>query len=74
MNRGRGRQYQVFLECLDQACRRFKVEIHAYCLMEDHYHLLIKTSKGNLSRAMRHINGVYTQKYNYLKKTEKRAL
>ncbi|SEA24885.1 transposase [Alkalimonas amylolytica] len=78
MNRGRGRQwifhdsryYQAFLECLEQACRRFKVEIHAYCLMGNHYHLLIKTPKGNLSRAMRHINGVYTQKYNYLKRTD----
>lgn len=63
MNRGRGRlwifhdsrYYQAFLECLEQACRRFKVEIHAYCLMGNHYHLLIKTPKGNLSRTMRHI-------------------
>jgi len=38
--------------------------------MGTHYHLLVKTAKGNLSRAMRHINGVYTQKYNQLKKTE----
>ena len=32
--------------------------------MENHYHLLIKTHQANLSRAMRHINGVYTQRYN----------
>jgi REP element-mobilizing transposase RayT len=32
--------------------------------MDNHYHLLVKTPKGNLSRAMRHINGVYTQRCN----------
>lgn len=37
------------------------IELHAYCLMRNHYHLLIRTPLGNLSRAMRHINGVYTQ-------------
>ncbi len=78
MNRGRRRQvifhskayYQAFLQCIEQACQRFGIEIHAYCLMDNHYHLLIKAPKGNLSRAMRHINGVYTQKYNQLKKTD----
>jgi hypothetical protein len=38
--------------------------------MGNHYHLLVRTPRGNLSRAMRHINGVYTQQYNYLKKTD----
>ncbi|MEE4244449.1 MAG: transposase [Kangiellaceae bacterium] len=78
MNRGRGRQfifhgkkyYQDFLTCLSQAHQRFGIEIHAYCLMGNHYHLLIKTPRGNLGRAMRHINGVYTQKYNHRKKTD----
>ena len=36
----------------------------AYCLMPSHYHLLIQTPDANLSRCMRHINGVYTQRYN----------
>ena len=78
MNRGRGRQtifhgqkyYEDFLTCLEQAYQRFGIEIHAYCLMGNHYHLLIKTPRGNLSRAMRHINGVYTQKYNVRRKTD----
>jgi putative transposase len=78
MNRGKPRQfifhdtayYQAFIKCLEQAQQRFATEIHAYCLMGNHYHLLIKTPKGNLSRAMHHINGVYTQKYNVLKKTD----
>ena len=38
--------------------------------MGNHYHLLIKTPQANLSRAMRHINGVYTQRYNRLNKTD----
>ncbi len=78
MNRGRGRQaifhgrdyYHAFLDCLAQAQTRFGVEIHAYCLMGNHYHLLIKTPFANLSRVMRHINGVYTQRYNRLKHTD----
>ena len=78
MNRGGGRRsifhgqqyYLGFLDCLDQAHTRFGVEIQAYCLMGNHYHLLIKTPRGNLSRAMRHINGVYTEYYNKIKKTD----
>jgi hypothetical protein len=42
----------------------WNVQISAYCLMPNHYHLLIQTPDGNLSRCMRHINGVYTQRYN----------
>ncbi len=43
---------------------RFKWVCHAYCLMENHYHLLIETPDGNLSRGMRELNGVYTQGFN----------
>lgn len=78
MNRGRSRQkifhgadyYQVFLDTLSQAHQRFGIEILCYCLMSNHYHLLLKTPEGNLGRAMRHINGVYTQRYNRLRKTD----
>jgi len=78
MNRGRGRQrifpdgayYKEYLKCLDESHKRFGIEIHAYCLMGNHYHLLIKTPQGNLSRAMRHIDGVYTQRHNRRKKTD----
>jgi len=78
MNRGRSRQriypetacYEDFLKCLDEAHARFGIEIHAYCLMGNHYHLLIKTPRGNLSRAMRHIDGVYTQRHNRRKKVD----
>ncbi|MCU7937164.1 MAG: transposase [Candidatus Thiodiazotropha sp. (ex Dulcina madagascariensis)] len=78
MNRGRARQivfhderyYQAFLSALGEVKQRFQCVIHAYCLMGNHYHLLIETPNANLSRIMRHINGVYTQRYNRLKMTD----
>jgi putative transposase len=54
----------LFLLALAVAKHRHHLLIHAYCLMSNHYHLLLETPEGNLSRAMRHINGTYTQRYN----------
>lgn len=78
MNRGAGHQIiyaqdahrELFLELLREIHEMFGVETHVYCLMDNHYHLLIRTPQGNLSRAMRHLNGVYTQRYNRLQKTD----
>jgi len=56
--------YEVFLSTLEEACRLFQVKVYAYCLMPNHYHLAIRTPSGNLSRFMRHLNGVYTQRFN----------
>ena len=78
MNRGAGCQtiYRTpehrkqFLSLLSEAKQLFDLEIHGYCLMGNHYHLLVRTPKANLSRAMRHINGVYTQRYNRLEETD----
>jgi REP element-mobilizing transposase RayT len=72
MNRGRRRElvyeddadYHGFIAVLQEAARLWDVRIGAYCLMPNHYHLLVHTPLGNLSRCMRHINGVYTQRYN----------
>jgi len=72
MNRGRAREaifadeadYETLLDAVAEATDRFGVEIHAYCLMPNHYHLLVRTPHGNLGRVMRHIDGVYTQRYN----------
>jgi REP element-mobilizing transposase RayT len=72
MNRGRRSDrifegqddYQMFIEVLKDAIELWDIRISAYCLMSNHYHLLIHTPKGNLSRCMRHINGVYTQRFN----------
>jgi REP element-mobilizing transposase RayT len=53
-----------FLEALSTVVERFEWLCHAYCLMKNHYHLLIETPNGNLSRGMRELNGVYTQRFN----------
>ncbi len=43
---------------------RFDAEMLAYCLMGNHYHLVMHTRQANLLRVMRHINGIYTQDFN----------
>jgi REP element-mobilizing transposase RayT len=53
-----------FLRLLAEASDRFALEVHAFCLMGNHYHLLVRTPDGNLSEAMRHLDGVYTQRFN----------
>jgi len=54
-----------FLFVLGAVVKRFNWLCHAYCLMDNHYHLMIETPDANLSRGMRQLNGVYTQKYNW---------
>lgn len=54
----------IFLDQLGQVCERFNWCCHAYCLMSNHYHLLIETGDANLSKGMRHLNGIYTQTFN----------
>lgn len=54
----------TFLKVLQSVVSRFRWRCHAYCLMGNHYHLLIETPEPNLSRGMRQLNGVYTQAYN----------
>jgi putative transposase len=53
-----------FLEILARAVDRYNWLCHAYCLMDNHYHLLIETVDPTLSAGMRHLNGVYTQATN----------
>jgi REP element-mobilizing transposase RayT len=55
---------QTFLETVGVALERFDACAFAYCLMDNHYHLVLHTRRANLSMLMRHINGVYTQSYN----------
>lgn len=67
--RGNGRQpifvddadRERFLAVLGSTAARYHVLCHAYCLMGNHYHALLETPEGNLSRAMRQLNGVYGQ-------------
>lgn len=56
--------FAAFLAVLKEGSEMFDVRVAVYCLMSNHYHLLVKTPCGNLSRVMRHVNGVYTQRYN----------
>jgi len=72
MNRGRHNQaiyledkdYEAFLTTLSEVTKEYHAVIHAYCLMSNHYHLLIETPKANLSQIMKHVNGLYTQRFN----------
>jgi len=72
MNRGRrgdeifreDKDYVAFIDLLREIVDDYNLKVSAYCLMSNHYHLLVQTPDSNLSRAMRHLNGVYTQRYN----------
>jgi REP element-mobilizing transposase RayT len=72
MNRGRRREniflqsddFEAFLKIVRESAERWNVNVAAYCLLSNHYHLLLQTPEGNLARCMRHINGVYTQRFN----------
>lgn len=72
MNRGAGRRIvfpnslcrRLFLDLIGEIREIFGVQCHAYCLMDNHYHLLLCTPRPNLGRAMRHVDGVYTQRHN----------
>jgi REP element-mobilizing transposase RayT len=55
---------ESFLSTLSGVVRRYHWICHAYCLMANHYHLLIETPKANLSIGMRQLNGIYTQSFN----------
>jgi putative transposase len=72
MNRGRRSEsifsdkhdYLMFIELLIEVSEMWNVNIAAYCLMTNHYHILMQTPDANISRCMRHLNSVYTQRYN----------
>ena len=55
---------QSFLDFLARACERYHWLCHAYCLMSNHYHILIETQTPSLSKGMKLINGSYTQYFN----------
>ncbi len=55
---------EKWLVTLGNVCERFHWRCHAYCLMDNHYHIVIETAEPNLSKGMRQLNGVYTQYYN----------
>ena len=71
-SRGNARR-KIFLDDEDKRCflstlawvvERFGWICHTYCLMDNHFHLMLETPQPNLSRGMRQLNGVYTQRFN----------
>jgi putative transposase len=71
-SRGNGRQdifedandREIFLSILGDVCRDNRWVCYAYCLMPNHYHLLVETGDSTLSKGMRQLNGIYTQRFN----------
>ena len=62
------RDREKFLEYLQSAVERYWAVIHVWCLMNNHYHLLLETPEGNLSQVMQHVNGAYTNYFNTKRK------
>ncbi|MES9901317.1 MAG: transposase [Sedimenticola sp.] len=60
----------AWLDIFGAVCDRFNWHCHVHCLMDNHYHLLVETLEGNLSKGMRQLNGVYTQ---YINRSRKRV-
>jgi REP element-mobilizing transposase RayT len=57
-------EFRRFLAILDQTTRRFRWQCLAYCLMTNHYHLVVRTPEPNISQAMHHLNGAYARWFN----------
>lgn len=55
---------QRFLACLTREVRQLRWRVHAYCLMDNHYHLLVETPEPNLARGMRRLNSAYSRSFN----------
>ena len=58
------KDFADFLSVLCQVVKKYHFILYTYCLMNNHYHLLIETPYGNLSKGMRQLNGLYTQRFN----------
>ncbi len=58
------RDREKFLSYLRSAHERYGAMFHVYCLMDNHYHLLLETPRGNLSQIIQHLNGAYTTYFN----------
>ncbi|MGH8092761.1 MAG: transposase, partial [Chthoniobacterales bacterium] len=53
-----------FLNCLGQACSKTGWEVHAWCLLTNHFHLVLETPQANLAVGMKWLLGTYTQRFN----------
>ncbi|HEY1786864.1 MAG TPA: transposase [Verrucomicrobiae bacterium] len=72
MNRGDRREpifledsdRELFLKTLDETCQKTNWQVHAYCLMKNHFHLVVETPRANLITGMRWFLGTYTARFN----------
>ena len=72
MNRGDRREpifldeedRQSFLQTLGEACAKTDWQVHAYCLMSNHFHLVVESPRANLVAGMRWFLGTYTSRFN----------
>ena len=72
INRGVGKRnvflapedYDTFLAILEEILQKFNITLHSYCLMTNHYHLLLETYEENLSEAIKYLNGNYAIYFN----------
>jgi len=53
-----------FLETLGTACQKTGWQVHAYCLMSNHFHLVVETPRANLVEGMKWLLGTYTMRFN----------
>ena len=60
----------TFLNTLEQVIKADNIEVHAYCLMGNHYHLLLRTPKANLAEAMHRLGGMFTRRHNRAEKMD----
>jgi len=58
------KDYQKFLENIDDSCGKYNVEIHSYALMPNHFHFFLKTNEANISRFMQQLLTSYTNWFN----------
>jgi len=58
----------LFLETLGEACAKTDWQVHAWCLMENHFHLVVETPRANLVAGMKWLLGVYTNRFNHRQK------
>lgn len=55
---------QVFLELLHTVAERYGWQVYAYCLMDNHYHLIVQTPEPNIGDGMRYLNSMYSRRFN----------
>jgi putative transposase len=59
-----GKDLELFLATLGEACQKTSWQVHAYCLMNNHFHLVVETPQANLVRGMQWFLSIYTARFN----------